>query len=329
MDQQLLIQLGMAAVGIFIVLTLFSGGGGKVQDRLSTISGEPQKDGTFAFLKKEDQGSSRRKQIEESLGKMEEAKKDRAKQLKTLKSRLVQANWSVTPQTYRIVSIGLGLFVAAGGFVLLPSGKQIYALAAGLALGYVLPHKALSIAIARRQKKFLQVFPDAMDIIVRGVRSGLPLNDCLKVIAHESSEPVAGEFKLVVQGEQVGVPLEICLERLSDRMPLAEVNFFATVLAIQRQSGGNLGEVLNNLSGVLRGRKVLREKIKALSAEAKMSAIIVGSLPIVVMVLVTLSSPDYMVELYTTSTGHRMLAISAIMMTIGTLSMRKMINFKL
>ena len=328
MDQQLLIQLGMAVVGVFVVLTLFGGGSGKVKGRVDELSGQT-KEGTFAFLKKEDQSTSRRKQIEESFDKMGEANKDRAKKLKTLRSRLVQANWSITPQTYRIVSIGLGLAVAAGGYVMLAPGKQIYALAAGLAIGYVIPHKALSIAIARRQKKFLQVFPDAMDIIVRGVRSGLPLNDCLKVIAHESSEPVASEFKLVVQGEQVGVPLEICLERLYDRMPLPEVNFFATVLAIQRQSGGNLGEVLNNLSGVLRGRKVLREKIKALSAEAKMSAIIVGSLPIVVMVLVTLSSPDYMVELYTTATGHRMLAISAAMMTVGTLAMRKMINFKL
>jgi len=167
-----------------------------------------------------------------------------------------------------------------------------------------------------------------MDIIVRGVRTGLPLNDCLKIIAHESPEPLGSEFRKVVEGESVGMPIEICLEQLYERMPLSEVNFFATVLNIQKSTGGNLGESLANLSNVLRGRKMLREKIKALSAEAKMSAIIIGSLPIVVMILITIASPDYMEELYTTPTGHRNLMIGAVMMVMGTLMMRKMMNFK-
>ena len=157
----------------------------------------------------------------------------------------------------------------------------------------------------------------------------MPLGDCLKIIAHESPEPVSSEFKLVVEGESVGVPIEVCLERMYERMPISEVNFFATVLNIQRTTGGNLGESLANLSNVLRGRKMLREKIKALSAEAKASAMIVGALPIVVMVLVTLASPDYMEELYTTSTGHRNLMIGAGMMLTGIVVMKKMINFKI
>jgi len=168
-----------------------------------------------------------------------------------------------------------------------------------------------------------------MDIIVRGVRTGLPLGDCLKIIAHESAEPIAGEFRRVVEGEAVGVPIEICLERMFERMPIPEVNFFSTVLNIQRTTGGNLGESLSNLSSVLRGRKLLREKIKALSAEAKMSAMIIGALPIVVAILVTMASPDYMHDLYYTDRGQQNLMIGAAMMVFGTLVMKKMINFKI
>lgn len=175
---------------------------------------------------------------------------------------------------------------------------------------------------------FTAHFADAMDIIVRGVRTGLPLGDCLKIIAHESPDPLGAEFRRVVEGESLGIPIEICLEQLHERMPISEVSFFATVLNIQKTTGGNLGEALSNLSNVLRGRKILREKIKALSAEAKVSAIIIGSLPIIVMLLVTIASPDYMYELYNTSTGQRNLMIGAVMMVMGTLMMRKMINFK-
>ena len=195
-------------------------------------------------------------------------------------------------------------------------------------VGFGVPRFVLNSAIARRQKKFTAHFADAMDIIVRGVRTGLPLNDCLKIIAHESPNPLGSEFRRVVEGESVGIPIEVCLDQLYERMPISEVNFFATVLNIQKSTGGNLGESLANLSAVLRGRKILREKIKALSAEAKMSAIIIAALPIVVMLLVTLMSPDYMNELYFTPTGQRNMMVGAGMMFMGTFMMRKMINFK-
>ena len=328
MDQASLIKLFALLLAGGAVFILFSGDSKaeRSRKRIAEVSGK-EEEGTFSFLKKEEQTSSRRKQIEESLGQMEQAQKDKNKQRKSLKSRLIQANWSVSPQAYIIASVLLGVAIGAVVFVMM--GNPMIAGGAGLAVGYVIPRFILNFAIGRRQKKFLAGFPDAMDIIVRGVRSGLPLNDCLKVIAHESPDPVGSEFKLVVQGEQVGVPMDICLERLYERVPLPEVNFFSTVLAIQKQSGGNLGEALNNLSGVLRGRKLLREKIKALSAEAKASAIIVGSLPPAVMALVTFVQPDYMWELYHTPTGHRNLAVGAGMMVVGTLFMRKLINFKI
>ena len=328
MDINTLMTFGAVALVLAAIWILFSGDSdAAAKKRVREVSGIEEKS-ALGFMKKTDDGGTRRRQIEESLQKMEAEQKDRTKERKSLKSRLIQANWTISPQAFTLtwLAIGIGL----GGIVFLFTGEPVFAVGMALASGFVIPNYfVLKFAVNRRQKAFLKGFPDAMDIIVRGVRSGLPLNDCLKIIAHESEEPVAGEFKLVVQGEQVGVPMDICLERMYERMPLPEVNFFSTVLAIQKQSGGNLGEALGNLSTVLRGRKLLREKIKALSAEAKASAMIVGSLPIVVMVLVSIVQPSYMAELFTTSTGHKALAVGAFMMVIGTVSMKKMINFKI
>lgn len=276
-------------------------------------------------LKVEDSGN-RRKQIEETLGKIEERQKSKKKKAKTIESRIMQADWSMKPQTFMVVSVVIAIIAAVVPLVL---GMPPLA-CAGLSfiLGFGLPRFILNSAIARRQQKFTSSFADAMDIIVRGVRTGLPLGDCLKIIAHESPDPLGSEFRRVVEGESLGIPIEVCLEQMYERMPISEVSFFATVLNIQKSTGGNLGEALANLSSVLRGRKVLREKIKALSAEAKVSAIIIGSLPIIVMLLVTIAAPEYMNDLYTTSTGHRNMMIGAVMMVMGTLMMRKMMNFK-
>ena len=327
MDTQTLMMAGVIVLVLVAVWLMFSGDGNEeTRSRMKAVSGV-ETGSTLGFLK-EDDSTQRRKTIEESLQKLESDTRDRAKERKSLASRLVQANWSITPQSFLLVSAAIGVVV--GLLVFLFIGQPIIAAGAVLAFGYVIPqYVVLKFAIARRQVLYLRYFADAMDIIVRGVRSGLPLNDCLKIIAHESNEPVASEFKLVVQGEQVGVPIDVCLERMYDRVPLPEVNFFSTVLAIQKQSGGNLGEALANLSNVLRGRKLLREKIKALSAEAKTSAVIIGALPIFVMILVSILQPNYLSELFTTQTGNIALGVGAIMMVFGTLVMRKMINFKI
>lgn len=290
-------------------------------------SGTSQKKGAFSFLKGTDSNTNRRRQIEESLGKLEEAKKTKKKKEKSLKARLIQADWKTKPPMFMAVSAGLA--IVAGGLPFALGANWRLCLGLALVLGLGLPRFVLNFSIKRRQKKFIENFADAMEIIVRGVRTGLPLGDCLKIIAHEAPEPVRSEFQLLVEGESVGVPIDVCLERMHERMPLNEVSFFSTVLSIQRSTGGNLGESLGNLAAVLRGRKILRQKIKALSAEAKMSAMIIGALPVVVMVIITLAAPDYMHELYYTSTGHRNLMIGAGMMFMGTMVMRKMINFKI
>ena len=180
----------------------------------------------------------------------------------------------------------------------------------------------------RRQTKFIDEFANAIDVIVRGVKSGLPLPECLGIIARESPQPVAGEFTDLVEQQRVGVPLGEAFERMMTRMPLPEVRFFAIVIAIQQQAGGNLSEALGNLSGVLRDRKRLQAKVRALSAEAKASAAVLGALPFIVMILVYITTPAYITLLWTTRFGQFLLACAGVWMTGGVLVMRKMINFK-
>lgn len=322
-----LILPGALALMVVLIGLMFVGGDSSGKKRVAAIgagSGREKK-GTFSFLKA-DEGGNRRKQIEESLGKLEEDQKDKKKKQKSLSSKLMQANLSMKVQTFMIISFALAVLAGGIPFLMGQSWKLCLGLAIGLGLGF--PRWVLGFLINRRQTKFTAHFADAMEIIVRGVRTGLPLGDCLKIIAHESPEPVRSEFQLLVEGESVGVPIEVCLERMYERIPLSEVNFFATVLNIQRSTGGNLGESLSNLANVLRGRKVLRQKVKALAAEAKMSAGIIAALPPILMLLITVASPDYMTELYTTPRGHKNLMIGACMMIFGTIVMKKMINFK-
>ena len=195
------------------------------------------------------------------------------------------------------------------------------------ACGFGLPRWVVSRMTKRRQAKFLIEFANAIDIIVRGIKSGLPISDCLQIIATEMPEPVKGEFIDLVEQQKIGVPLSRAFERMYERMPLQEVNFFAIVIAIQAQTGGNLAEALNNLSQVLRDRYRLQAKVKAFSAEAKASAMIIGALPPIVMLLVFLTSPNYIMLLWTEQLGNLMLIGGGIWMLIGILVMRKMINF--
>jgi tight adherence protein B len=197
----------------------------------------------------------------------------------------------------------------------------------GFAAGFGLPRWLLGFLKKRREAKFMEALPDAVDIIVRGIKAGLPLFDSLKVVAVDAVEPLRSEFAAIVETQAVGMPLgEACL-RLYDRMPLAEANFFGIVVNIQQKSGGNLSEALGNLSRVLRDRKKMKAKIRAMSMEAKASAAIIGAIPPTIMVLVYMISPNYISLLWTTDLGHLLLAASAAWMTIGILVMRKMINF--
>jgi len=196
-----------------------------------------------------------------------------------------------------------------------------------VAAGLGLPRWVLGFLVSRRQNKFLDEFPNALDVIVRSIRSGLPLNDAIRLVATEGVEPVKGEFRRIVESQQVGLSVPEACARMTNQMPLQEVNFFAIVIAIQSQAGGNLSEAIGNLSKVLRDRKKMKAKVKALSMEAKASAVIIGALPFIVATLVYLTSPQYMMILFTDPRGHFIMGFSAVWMSIGIFVMRNMINF--
>ncbi len=271
-----------------------------------------------------DDNVSRRKQVEESLKEIENKQKTKKRKL-TLRIRLRQAGVSTTPQVFYIMSLLAGLVV--GGLLLLTGNQLLVCLGGFLAFSLGFPRWLLSFLTKRRQEKFLDDFANSIDIIVRGVKSGLPLNDCLNIIAKESPDPVGPEFMEIVDAQRAGIPLNKCLETMFERMPLAEVNFFSIVLSIQQKSGGNLSEALGNLSKVLRERKKMLGKIQAMSQEAKSSAAIIGFLPFGIMGVVYLTSPDYISLLWTHPTGHVLLAGSGVWMLTGILVMKKMIAF--
>ena len=265
----------------------------------------------------------RRDQIEETLKELEVRQK-KQKNL-PLAMRISQAglNWSKRQYILISVAIGAALFVV----IFLVGGGLLAAAGAGFAGGFGVPRWLLSFLKKRRENKFLHSFPDAVDVIVRGVKAGLPLGDCLRIIASESQEPVRSEFKTIVEAQTVGISMGDACAKLFERMPLPEANFFGIVVSIQQRAGGNLSEALGNLSRVLRDRKKMKAKIQAMSMEAKASAVIIAALPFAVMILVYISSPNYIELLWTHPTGRMMMASCAVWMLMGVLVMKKMINF--
>jgi tight adherence protein B len=270
--------------------------------------------------------SLKRKNVQQLL-KQIESKTAEQKQKLTLRRRLNQAGLpDVSVNVFWIVSGALGALTAAVCFA--TRQPLLVILFAAFAAGLGLPRWVLGFMKARREKKFTNEFANAIDVVVRSVRSGLPTNEALKIVAKESPQPVSGEFSRLVEGLKVGVTLEQGCKRMFESMPTAEVSFFGIVMTIQQKSGGNLSEALSNLSGVLRDRKRLQAKIKAMSSEAKASAMIIGSLPPAVMGIVYATTPAYIRLLFTERTGNLILAGCAIWMALGIFVMRKMINFK-
>lgn len=270
-----------------------------------------------------DPAVARRQQVEESLKELDARRRNARRP--PLQVRLTQAGLEWTRSRFLLLSAGLGV---VGFLVALMLRWPLYlALGVAFVAGLGLPRWLLNWLKKRREQKFLREFPNAVDVIVRGVKSGLPLGDCIRIIASESQEPVRGEFRHIVETQALGIPLADACARLYERVPLAETSFFGIVVAIQAKSGGNLSETLGNLSRVLRDRRKMREKIQAMSMEAKASAAIIGSLPIAVMFLVYLSTPSYIALLWTEPFGRLLLAGSAFWMFLGVMVMRKMINF--
>lgn len=266
----------------------------------------------------------RRRQILKTLRDQDRQQK---KATLSISAKMQQAGLGDNTRNFWIASGVVGVVVLL--VVILLRQSPLIGLGLAFAAGFGLPRWVLGFLAARRVKKFTEAFPDAMDIIVRGIRSGLPVHDSLRVIARETAEPMAGQFNRLVEGIGMGVSMDQALEKMFEQMPTPEVRFFAIVLAIQAKTGGNLAEALGNLSTVIRARKLMREKIKALSGEAVASAFIIGSLPPGVMGLISMTAPEYMMPLFTDPRGHMMLLAGAVWMSIGIFAMRKMINFRI
>ena len=269
----------------------------------------------------------RRKSVQETLQEIEEKQKAKAKRSNAppLSLQIAQAGLKWSRNGFLLFSVGCGLVIGLVSFL---AGAPLWATAAFAAAGlFALPRWLLNRLRKRRKKRFLAEFANAVDIIVRGVKAGLPLNDCIRIIATEAAEPVKSEFRQIAESQALGVSMAEAVSRLPERVPVPEANFFSIVISIQQRAGGNLSEALGNLSRVLRERLRMQAKIKAISMEAKVSAIIIGALPIVVMILVYFSSPAYIALLFTEPLGNMILGASAVWMAIGIWVMRRMVNF--
>jgi tight adherence protein B len=269
--------------------------------------------------------SKRRKSVQDSLKDLEKRQQEKTKKTLSMKSRLVQAGLSISLGRFYLLSAAFALLLMLVAF--LAGAPLPVTLGIPVVAGLGLPRWIVGFLVSRRQNKFLDEFPNALDVIVRSIKSGLPLNDAIRLIANEGTEPVKSEFRRVVESQQIGLSVPDACARMSNHMPLQEVNFFAIVIAIQSQAGGNLSEAIGNLSKVLRDRKKMKAKVKALSMEAKASAVIIGALPFIVATLVYLTSPQYMMILFTDPRGHLIMGFSAIWMSIGIFVMRNMVNF--
>lgn len=277
---------------------------------------DPAGDGT-------DQRSSQKRSVRETLMEVDEVRKSRSRRVLIRRLREAGLGWS--KRQYYALSVALAL--AGGGVALAFGGGMLVLAGLPIAFGVGLPQLFLAVRRKRRVKAISLDFPNAVDIIVRGVKSGLPLTDCLRIVATEAREPLRSEFARIIDDLQIGLPMIDAVHRFAERVPISEANFLAIVVAIQSQTGGNLSDSLQNLSNVLRERHKMAAKVQAMSSEAKASAGIIGALPIVVTGIVYLTSPDYISVLFTETTGNIIILCSAIWMSIGVMMMSKMINF--
>jgi tight adherence protein B len=327
---------------VFIVLAGFSAGAVAYAFLFNTIAEERTAGRRLDTIKRAEtdrtvvkasrdrvaEAAKRRKSVQDSLKELDAKQLAADKNIKKppLRIQLRQAGMQISVERFYIYSVICGIALTALAYFV---GAPLLILPGALLAGVLgLPRWFVSFRRARRVKAFLNEFPNALDVIVRAVKSGLPLNDGIRLIATEAQEPVKTEFRRIVESQQVGMSMPDATLRMPETMPCQEAGFFGIVIQIQQQAGGNLSEALGNLSRVLRDRKKMRAKVQALSMEAKASAAIIGALPFIVAFLVYLSSPNYIMPLFTTSTGHLILGVSGIWMSIGIFVMRKMMNFE-
>ena len=245
-----------------------------------------------------------------------------------LRLRIERAGMSFSIGVYVLTSL---LIAISGGLIAanLWSGPVVTSALFGLTLGLSIPHVFLGWRIKRRQSRFIDLFPDAIDLMVRGLKAGLPIAESIKTAGQEIPDPVGLELRRITDGIRIGRQMDDVLWECSRRLDLQEFDFFTIALSIQNETGGNLAETLNNLSEVLRGRRQLKRKIRALSSEAKAGAYIIGSLPFVMTLLIYIVNQDYIVGLFTDPRGQAMIGFGLFMIVVGAAVMIRMVKFEI
>lgn len=325
MDTQQLALPGLIALSVgsifYVVAYPYLSGDAKAEKRKTALQARSTTGGSGGRV---NDAAKRRKAVADSLRELDQRTK--SKKL-TFDMRMQQGGLDWSRSKFAIVSVVLAVMTVAIAYLCGAGTLTLAAMAIVGGLG--LPRWYVNGRRKRRFAKFLDEFPGAVDIIVRGIKAGIPLGDCIRNIAAEAAEPVRTEFRAIVEAQTMGLSIADACERLIERVPLPEANFFAIVINIQSKAGGNLAEALTNLSAVLRDRKKMKGKVKAMSSEAKASAGIIGALPPLVAFFVWLTSPSYIMLLFTTAPGHMVLAVSAFWMSTGVFVMKKMISFEI
>ena len=272
--------------------------------------------------------SVKRSTVDSSLPSLDRAVKALLPHPEVLRARLRRTGSRLTIGEYVLVNFLTTMFAGyfAEKLLGLPWGAAILV---GITVGLGLPHKAVGFMIARRLNKFTTLFPDAIDLIVRGLKSGLPVTESIKVVGEEIGDPVGVEFRGISDAMKLGQSMEDSMWDTAKRLDTPDFKFFVISLSVQRETGGNLTETLNNLSDILRKRRQMKNKVKAMSSEAKASGIIIGSLPFIMFAIIYVLNPGYVSQLFVDPRGQVMLAAGALSMLTGIAVMAKMIKFEI
>jgi tight adherence protein B len=272
--------------------------------------------------------SVRRNKQDSSIASFDRLIKRALPNVNLLRLRLTRSGWPLKIGDYLLISLVIGAVAIAAMILAFDLSMLINALT-GIVLGVGLPHVVLSRRIANRTKKFISLLPEALDLIVRGIRSGLPASEALRTIGDEIQDPVGKEFREVTDQMRIGVAMDEAMWGTAKRLAIPEFNFLVISLSIQQETGGNLAEILEKLSDMVRRREQMRLKVKAMSSEARASAMIIGSLPFIMAGVISFVRPEYMSTLFTDPRGWMMIGIGMTSLLIGLGVMSKMIKFEI
>lgn len=328
-DAVKLIVLGGGAFTVLVLLLssfdLLGGKDKQMQRRINQVAGQrsaPDKPNTQPIE------SLRRNTSDSKIASVDRLMKGVLPNIGMLRQRLERSGWPLKIGDYLLICSGLCLTVALLLWFIFDFAIVINLLA-GFAVGFGLPHVVISRQIANRTKKFSALLPEALDLIVRGVRSGLPVNETMKTIAEEIADPVGLEFQRISDQAKIGVSMDEAMWSTAKRLQIPEFNFLVISMSIQRETGGNLAEIIENLANMVRRREQMRLKVKAMSSEARASAMIIGSLPFIMCALISFINPRYMSTLFVDPRGWIMIGIGLTSLLVGLFIMAKMVRFEI